>query len=148
MQKVKGGEEERDRSDTTSGCGTGQSSEEGVSNLFLTYSIIKKAELALYTSFSIFPSPAGMSLTKLSLGGNNDVMYKLFLPRESLASDIPAADGNIEKLFLRCTAIYLVFRVKKHVNCLCNVGVATFVITNPTKISLLETIDQRVLNDL
>jgi hypothetical protein len=25
-------------------------------------------------SFSIFPSPAGMSLTKLSLGGNNDVI--------------------------------------------------------------------------
>jgi hypothetical protein len=34
--------------------------------------------------FSIFPSPAGMSLTKLSLGGNNDVIYKLFPPRESL----------------------------------------------------------------
>jgi hypothetical protein len=28
--------------------------------------------------FSIFPSPAGMSLTKLPLGGNYDVMYKLF----------------------------------------------------------------------
>ncbi len=30
-------------------------------------------------SFSIFPSPAGMSLTKLSLGGNCEVIYKLFL---------------------------------------------------------------------
>jgi hypothetical protein len=39
-------------------------------------------------SFSIFPSPAGMSLTKLTLGGNNDVMYKLSPPRESLVSDI------------------------------------------------------------
>ncbi len=49
---------------------------------------------------AIFPSPAGMSLTKLSLGGNNDdVIYKLFPPRESLVSDIPAGDGNIEKLF-------------------------------------------------
>ncbi len=48
-----------------------------------------------------FPSPAGMLLTKLSLGGNNDVKYKLFPPRESLVSDIPAGDGNIEKLFLR-----------------------------------------------
>ena len=28
-----------------------------------------------------------MSLTKLSLVGNYDVIYKLFLPRESLASD-------------------------------------------------------------
>ncbi len=45
-----------------------------------------------------------MSLTKLSLGGNYDVIYRLFLPRESLVSDIPAGDGNIEKLFLRCIA--------------------------------------------
>jgi hypothetical protein len=43
-----------------------------------------------------------MSLTKLSLGGNNDVIYKLFPPRESLVSDIPAGDGNIEKHFLQC----------------------------------------------
>ncbi len=33
-------------------------------------------------SFSIFPSPAGMSLTKLSLGGNYDVICKLFLPMQ------------------------------------------------------------------
>jgi hypothetical protein len=39
-----------------------------------------------------------MSLTKLSLGENNDVIYKLFPPRESLVSDDPAGDGNIEKL--------------------------------------------------
>jgi hypothetical protein len=54
----------------------------------------------LYTvnkSFSIFPSPAGMSPTKLSLSGNYDVIYKLFLPRESLVCDIPARDGNIKK---------------------------------------------------
>jgi hypothetical protein len=44
-------------------------------------------------SFSIFPRP---------LGGNNDVIYKLFPPRETLVSDIPAGDGNIEKLFLQC----------------------------------------------
>ncbi len=53
--------------------------------------------------FSIFPSQAWISFTKLSLGGNNDVIYKLFPPRESLVSDIPAGDGNIEKLFLLCT---------------------------------------------
>jgi hypothetical protein len=50
--------------------------------------------------FSIFLSPAGMSLTKLSLGGNNDVIYKLFLLRESLVSDILVGDGNIEKFFI------------------------------------------------
>jgi hypothetical protein len=49
-------------------------------------------------SFSIFPFQDGMSLTKLSLGGNNDVIYKLFPPRESLVRDIPAGSGNIEKL--------------------------------------------------
>jgi hypothetical protein len=48
-----------------------------------------------------------MSITKLSLGGNYDVIYKLFLPRESLVSDIPAVDGNIEKLF------YSAYTVKK-----------------------------------
>jgi hypothetical protein len=46
-----------------------------------------------------------MSLTKLSLGGNYYFIYKLFLPRESLVSDIPAGDGNIEKLFLRCRRV-------------------------------------------
>ncbi len=40
-----------------------------------------------------------MSLTKLTLGGNNDVIYKLFPPRESLVSDIPAGDGKIVNLF-------------------------------------------------
>ncbi len=50
-------------------------------------------------SFSIFPSPAGMSLTKLFLGENNDVIYKILLPRESFVSDILAGEGNIEKRF-------------------------------------------------
>ncbi len=50
-------------------------------------------------NFFIFPSPAGMSLTKLSLGGNTDVTIP---PRESLVCGIPAGDGNIEKLFLQC----------------------------------------------
>jgi hypothetical protein len=50
-------------------------------------------------SFSIFPPPAGMSLTKVSLGGNYDLIYKLFLPWESLVSDILAGDRNIEKPF-------------------------------------------------
>ena len=47
-----------------------------------------------------------MSLTKLSLGGNNEVKYKLFLPRESLVSVIPAGDGNIANLFLQCGVIW------------------------------------------
>ncbi len=49
-------------------------------------------------SFSIFPSPTGMSLTKLSLGGNNLYMTSLFPPRVSLLSDIPAGTG-ISKIF-------------------------------------------------
>jgi hypothetical protein len=39
-----------------------------------------------------------MSLTKLSLGGNSDIIYNLFPPRESLVGDIQAGDENIEKL--------------------------------------------------
>ncbi len=35
-----------------------------------------------------------MTLTKLSL-----FLYKLFPPKESLVSDIPAGDGNNEKIF-------------------------------------------------
>ena len=53
----------------------------------------------------IFPSPAGMSLTKLSLGGNYDVIYKLFPSRDSLVSDIPAGDGKMANLFLQCIAM-------------------------------------------
>jgi hypothetical protein len=59
----------------------------------------KRCRLHHKKSFSIFPSPAGMSLTKLSLGGNNLYLTSLFPPLESLVSDIPAGDGNIEKLF-------------------------------------------------
>ncbi len=44
---------------------------------------------------SIFPSPAGMSLTKLFLAG----VIKLFPARESLISDIPAGDGKMDILF-------------------------------------------------
>jgi hypothetical protein len=40
--------------------------------------------------------------TKLSLGGNNDVITELFLPRGSFVSDIPAGDGKLVNLFLRC----------------------------------------------
>jgi hypothetical protein len=46
---------------------------------------------------AIFPSPVGMSLTKLTLAGN------LFHTRESLVVDIPAGDGKIANLFLQCT---------------------------------------------
>jgi hypothetical protein len=49
-----------------------------------------------------FPVPSRDDTTKLSLGGNNDVITELFLPRESLVSDIPAGDGKLVNLFLRC----------------------------------------------
>ncbi len=50
---------------------------------------------------SIFPSPAWMPLTKLSLAGNN----LNFPSSESLVSDIPAGDGKIIDLFLQCTVL-------------------------------------------
>jgi hypothetical protein len=40
--------------------------------------------------------------TKLSLGGNNEVITELFLPRGSLVCDIPAGHGKLVNLFLRC----------------------------------------------
>ncbi len=51
----------------------------------------KEVFLRRKKNFLILPSPAVMSLTKLSQGGNNLYM--------SLVSDIPAVDGNIKKSF-------------------------------------------------
>jgi hypothetical protein len=48
------------------------------------------------------PQPGCHYSTKLSMGGNNDVINKLFLPRGSLVSDIPAGDWKLVNLFLRC----------------------------------------------
>ncbi len=48
-----------------------------------------------------FPVPSRDVTTKLSLGGNNDVITELFLPRGSLVSDIPAGDGKLVNLFLQ-----------------------------------------------
>jgi hypothetical protein len=70
---------------------------------------LQSPPLAHYTIkkvFRYFRPQAGMSLTKLSLGGNNDVIYKLFPPRKILVSDVPAGDGNIEKVFLRCNPLF------------------------------------------
>jgi hypothetical protein len=53
---------------------------------------------------AIFPSPAGMSLTKLSLGGKKT---KLFPPRKSLISDIPAGDGKTANSFLQCGVAHI-----------------------------------------
>jgi hypothetical protein len=60
--------------------------------------------MKLYTVKKVreFPVPSRDVTTKLSLGGNNDVITELFLPRGSLVSDIPAGDGKLVNLFLRC----------------------------------------------
>ncbi len=50
-----------------------------------------------------FPVPSRDVTTKLSLGGNNDVITELFLPMGSLVSDIPAGDGKLVNLFLLCS---------------------------------------------
>ncbi len=55
-----------------------------------------------------FPVPSRDVTTKLSLGGNNDIITELFLPRGSLVSDIPAGDGKLVNLFLRCSDIFSV----------------------------------------
>ncbi len=51
--------------------------------------------------FTSFPSPAGMSLTKLPLGRNNSVMTSLFPPRESLVVTSRLGTGNPRTFFLR-----------------------------------------------
>jgi hypothetical protein len=56
-----------------------------------------------------FPVPSRDVTTKLSLGGNNDVTTELFLPRGSLVSDIPARDGKLMNLFLRCMCLMLLY---------------------------------------
>jgi hypothetical protein len=50
-----------------------------------------------------------MSLTKLFLGGNNDVIYELFPPKESLVSDITDGDRKIEKAFFTVYSINCLF---------------------------------------
>jgi hypothetical protein len=61
--------------------------------------------LPIYTNLhckkrlAIFPSLARMSITKLSLAGNNIII----LARESLIRDIPSGDRKIANLFLQCT---------------------------------------------
>jgi hypothetical protein len=52
-----------------------------------------------------FPVPSRDVTTKLSLGGNNNVITELFLPRGSLVSDIPAGDGKLVNHFLRCVCV-------------------------------------------
>jgi hypothetical protein len=56
---------------------------------------VKDREHTVKKRFAIFPSPAGLSLTKLSVAGNNLYKTSLFPPRESLVSDNPARDGKI-----------------------------------------------------
>ncbi len=50
--------------------------------------------------FSSFPSPVPVYQTLP--GGNNENITELSLPRGSLVSDIPAGDGKLVNLFLRC----------------------------------------------
>ncbi len=55
-----------------------------------------------------FHVPSRDVTTKLSLGGNNDVITELILPRGSLVSDIPAGDGKLVNLFLRCILVVII----------------------------------------
>jgi hypothetical protein len=83
-----------------------------------------KAEVRRFTaihrkkSFTIFPSSAGMSVTKLSLGGKYDVIYKLFPPSDSLVIDRSRLGTGISKLFLRC--IYHPPSYDSHYKVLCH----------------------------
>jgi hypothetical protein len=73
-----------------------------LTSLILTYT--QKMSLHRKKKVREFPVPSRDVTTKLSLGGNNDVITELFLPRGSLVSDIPAGDGKHVNLFLRCVS--------------------------------------------
>ncbi len=57
--------------------------------------------------FTSFPSPAGMSLTKLPLGRNYSVITSLFPPRESLVVTSRLGTGNSRTFF--CTVYCFLF---------------------------------------
>ncbi len=60
-----------------------------------THSCDSKTVCTVKKRLAIFLSPAGMSLTKLSLAGKN----LIFPARVSLESNIPGEDGKIDNLF-------------------------------------------------
>jgi hypothetical protein len=60
-----------------------------------------------------------MSLTKLSLGGNNLYMTSLFPHRESLVSDIPLGTGILKSLFY---GVYCSNLLKRSSDCCMKVG--------------------------
>ncbi len=70
--------------------------------LFLSAAVLQKViscPLHRKKRFTSFPSPAGMSLTKLPLGRNNSVMTSLFPPRESLVVTSWLGMGNSRTFF-------------------------------------------------
>ena len=71
------------------------------SSFYWPSSSIKRPEQKLHRKkrFTSFPSPAGMSLTKLPLGRNNSVMTSLFPPRESLVVTSWLGTGNSRSFF-------------------------------------------------
>ncbi len=71
----------------------------------LTLSVTAQRALHRKKKVWKFPVSSLDVTTKLSLGGNFDVITELFLLRRSLVSDIPAGDGKLVNLFLRCSRL-------------------------------------------
>jgi hypothetical protein len=71
----------------------------------LIYTVIKGSRVSRPRPGCHYQTRRIIHATKLSLGGNNDVITELFLPRGSLVSDIPAGDGKLVNLFLRCRQV-------------------------------------------
>ncbi len=84
------------------------------SSLLLSFRLrFRFLQLAVHRKKKVrkFPVPRRDVTTKLSQGGNNDVITELFPPRGSLVSDIPAGDGKLVNLFLRCTCQYFPYLI-------------------------------------
>jgi hypothetical protein len=85
----------------------------------------------------VFPVLSRDVTTKLSLGGNNDVITELFLPRWSLVSDVPAGDRKLVNLFYGVCTVLLTPGFAEH-GCISCMG-------SPLQCSLL-TINVPVVN--
>jgi hypothetical protein len=70
--------------------------------LFWFFDVMPGCRDTLLKKVREWPVPSRDVTTKLFLGGNNDVITELFLPRGSLVSDIPTGDRKIMNLFSRC----------------------------------------------
>jgi hypothetical protein len=93
--------------------------------LGLVYSDEERPATTRKKKFREFPVPSRDVTTKLSLGGNNDVITELFLPRGGLVADIPAGDGKLVKLFYGVSLVCLLSIKKPEGQEFCRISISS-----------------------